>query len=83
MPNDKKLMLQNEFGIPMSDDLEGRIGDMCNLSQGVYDRAVVDNIKKLMKNMGWDIDECMDVLEVEEDRREYYRETVMSDLELV
>ena len=49
---------------------------MCNLSKGVYDRAVVDSIKKLMNNKGWDIEECMDVLEIAEEKRKIYRETI-------
>ena len=76
-PEEKKKTLKEEFDIPMTKELEGGILDMCNLSKGVYDSAIVDAIKKLMKNKGWGIDECMDALEVPDNRRELYRSIVM------
>ena len=43
---------------------------MCNLSQGVYDKAVdkttVEHIKSMMNKKGWDIEECMDTLNIPE-----------------
>lgn len=47
---------------------------MCNLSQGVYDRAMKDCIRNLMETMGWNIEESMDILNIPEGRKEYYRE---------
>ena len=39
----------------------------------------VENIKKLMKNMSWTIDPAMNALEVPEDKREKYRQTIISN----
>ena len=57
---------------------------MCNLSQGVYDKgydkgydiAVADSIKNLMEATEWDIEKCMDTLNIPEERKDYYREEV-------
>lgn len=65
----------------MTEELEREVDRMCNLSQGVYDRAVdkitVEHIKSMMNNKGWDIEECMDILDISEDKREYYRDEVL------
>ena len=65
-PDDKKRTLQEEFGIAMTKKLEGDVMRMCNLSKGVYDRAVdkatIEHLRNLMESTGWDIDKCMDML---------------------
>ncbi|MCD8378879.1 MAG: Rpn family recombination-promoting nuclease/putative transposase [Lachnospiraceae bacterium] len=33
-------ILENEYDIDMSNDLEGRLGKMCNLGQGIWERGV-------------------------------------------
>ena len=38
-----------------------------------------ESIKKLMKNMSWTIDQAMNALEVPEDKREKYRQTIISN----
>ena len=38
-----------------------------------------DSIKKLMKNMSWTIDQAMNALEVAEDKREKYRQTIVTN----
>ena len=37
-----------------------------------------DSIKKLMKNMSWTIDQAMNALEIPEDKREKYRQTIVT-----
>ena len=80
-PEIKKATLEKEFGIPMTEELEREVDRMCNLSQGVYDKgfdkAVVKNIKSMMDNKGWDIEDCMDVLDIPEDKKAFYREEVL------
>ena len=39
----------------------------------------IDSIKKLMKNMSWTIDRAMNALEVPEDKREKYRQTIVTN----
>ena len=61
----------------MSDnELEGGIQYMCNLSQGVYDDALVDAILKFMKKAGMSLDDCLNILEIPEFRREMFKEMV-------
>lgn len=83
-PADKKRTLQEEFGIAMTKKLEGDVMRMCNLSKGVYERAVdktlVSTIKKLMDNKGWDIEECLNVLEIPNDKREAYKAAIFENL---
>ena len=85
--DDKKRILCEEFDIPMTKELEGDVMRMCNLSKGVYERAVdktlVDSIKKLMNNKGWDIQECMDVLEIPVEKRGAYKAAIMEEPMLV
>ena len=52
-----------------------RLGQM--LMEDGMELKEVENIKKLMKNMSWTIDQAMDVLEVPEDKREKYRKTII------
>ena len=56
---------------------------MTRLGQMLMDEGMelkeTDSIKKLMKNMNWTIDQAMNALEVPEDKREKYRETITPD----
>ena len=54
-----------------------RLGQM--LMEDGMELKEVENIKKLMKNMSWTIDQAMDLLEVPEDKREKYRKTIISN----
>lgn len=38
-----------------------------------------DSIKKLMKNMSWTIDQAVNALEVPEDKREKYRQAIVTN----
>ena len=80
-PAEKKKTLNEEFGIPMTKKLEGGLMNMCNLSQGVYDSGVdaatVDYLKNLMDSSGWDIDKCMEMMKVPEEKRNVYKEIIL------
>ena len=39
LPGEKKRTLREEFGIPMTNKLEGDVDAMCNLSKGVFDKG--------------------------------------------
>ena len=53
---------------------------MTRLGQMLMDEGMelkeTDSIKKLMKNMNLTIDQAMNVLEVSEDKREKYRQSI-------
>lgn len=82
-PDEKKRTLREEFGIAMTKKLEGDVQSMCNLSKGVYDRAVVENIKNLMESTGWDIDRCMDMLQIPESRKSLYKDMILGTVAIV
>lgn len=60
---------------------------MCNLSKGVYDsgydKAAIDSIRELMTTTGWDVDKCMDALNISDSKRDDYRRVVLTQLKLV
>ena len=43
---EKKSILQDEFGIPMTRNLEGGLEKVCNLSKGVYNSGYDNGFKK-------------------------------------
>lgn len=45
-PDEKSRRLTNQFGIPMTRELKGKVTDMCNASVGIVDRAVDDAVAK-------------------------------------
>lgn len=61
----------------MTEELEREVDKMCNLSQGVYDRAIADAIKNLMETTEWDIEKCMDSLKIPDDKKMIYKAAVL------
>ena len=53
---------------------------MTRLGQMLQDEAIestqTESIKNLMKNMNWNIDQAMNALEISEDKREKYRQSI-------
>ncbi len=86
-PADKKKILKDEFDIPMTKELKEGVDDMCNLSIGVFkegmDEATLNNIKSLMTKKGWDIEECMDILDIPEERWDTYKDKLANELQPV
>ena len=88
---DKKKRLSEEFNIPMTKELEGGVRNMCNLSQGVYDdgfndgydsgydESLIEGIKNLMDGTDWDIDKCMNILKISDDKREKYKNIIINE----
>lgn len=78
---EKQEVLENEFDIPMTRELESEVSTMCNLSQTVKEEGrqegLIDGIllslKKLMKNRGMSVEEAFTTLEVPEADWQKYR----------
>lgn len=87
---EKQQVLQNDFGIPMTRELEGGLQDMCNLgeviarenmekgvakgrAEGITERAISD-LKNLIKNTGWSLEQAMATLDVPKEERSRYAE---------
>lgn len=83
---EKKRILQEEFAIPMTEDLERSIDQMCNLSEGVMAKgraegrkegraeATVTLIRNLMDSASISIEKAMSMLKISEEDREKYIE---------
>ena len=74
----------------MTRTLERGLQKVCNLSQGVYKsgydagvkKATVQSIVLLMKGKDMDIEECLDMFDISETKRDEYRKSVMTELGL-
>ena len=86
-PEDKKKILSEEFNIPMTKELKGSVKNMCNLSQGIYDdgydESAINDIINLMDSTNWDIDKCMSILKISNDRRKRYKEIILNESVMV
>lgn len=82
--SDKRRVIEQEFEIPMTEQMEGLVLDMCNLSKGVWEDGIaqgmerdrVRSIKSLMKTTKWTIEQAMNALEVPENEQTKYKELV-------
>ena len=45
---------------------------MCNLSQGIVDRTIINVIINIQKNTGWPEERCMDTMGIPEEHRKLY-----------
>lgn len=86
---EKKQILEDDFGIPMTETLEKEVYAMCNLSEGVEARGiakgrvegrmegraegVLSALQSLMKSMNLTIDQAMNALMISEADRPKYR----------
>ena len=80
----RKQILEDEFNIPMTREIEKEVSELCNLGLAVeamgYDRGIVtgtektkiDDIKSLMKTLKLTAEQAMDALEIpDEDQKKY------------
>lgn len=69
---EKQRVLQHDFAIPLTKELERGINDMCNLSEVIAREnmtkgmatGIITSIKNLMKNTGWPLEQALATLEV-------------------
>lgn len=77
MPAEKKRILKDEFEISMTKNMESEVNDMCNLSDGIEERAEKRERIKLLKNLitstGWDIQKAMEMLGMDAEEQEKYK----------
>lgn len=75
-PQKKKDILEQEFDIPMTESLERKVDDMCNLSKGVeekgFEKAELQNIKSIMQNLKLTAEQAMEALNIAIDKRAKY-----------
>ena len=85
---EKREILQEEFNIKMTQELEREVSEMCNLSEGVEQKGIAKGIAKgrtygivegiatsirnLMESMRWSIEQAMDALQIPTEERNGY-----------
>ena len=79
-PEEKKAILENDFDIPMSASMSEEANNMCNLGEGIREKATLEakaqSIIDLMDSMGISIERAMELLKIKTDDKEVYRQSV-------
>ena len=80
----KKHILETEFHIPMTETIDRRLDEMCNLSEGIYQKGISQGeslLASLMERLFADgrTADASKVAVDEEARREFYREYGLID----
>ena len=83
---EKKNVLESRFGIAMTEEMEGEVTEMCNLSDVLEERAmekgiaegimlgVTNNIKQLMVNLKMTAEQAMNALGIpQQEQAEYMK----------
>ena len=74
---EKQEVLENEFDISMTHELESEVSTMCNLSQSVeqkgIEKGILRSLQTLMKNMKMPLEEALATLEIPEADWQKYR----------
>lgn len=79
-PDEKKRILQDDFNIKMTKELESEVLLMCNLSKGIEEKGIKEGIKEgilssiqnLMESMGWSAEQAMAALKIPESEQVQY-----------
>ena len=75
-PDEKKRILQDDFNIKMTRELESEVLLMCNLSKGIEEKGIkegiLSSIKNLMESMGWSAEQAMTALKIPESEQVQY-----------
>lgn len=75
-PDEKKRILQDDFNIKMTRELESEVLLMCNLSKGIEEKGIkegiLSSIKNLMESMDWSAEQAMTALKIPESEQIQY-----------
>lgn len=75
-PDEKKRILQDDFNIKMTRELESEVLLMCNLSKGIEEKGIkegiLSSIKNLMESMDWSAEQAMTALKIPESEQVQY-----------
>ena len=87
---EKKQILQDEFHIPMTQEMDREVSFMCNLSQGVWDmgeasgfergikQSTISHIQSFMRNMNLPIEKVLSAMDVPRDEWEQYTAKIVT-----
>lgn len=79
-PKEKKEILQSDFGISMTKELESEVFALCNLSKGIEEQGIrlgikegiLISIQNLMESTGWSAEQAMKALKISEAEQSLY-----------
>lgn len=75
-PEEKKKILQDDFDIKMTKELESEVSEMCNLSQGIEEKGIeigtLRAIENLMDTLKLTAEQAMAALKIPETERLKY-----------
>ncbi|MCI8638674.1 MAG: hypothetical protein HFG41_05895 [Coprococcus sp.] len=75
-PDEKKRILQDDFNIKMTRELESEVLLMCNLSKGIEEKGIkegiLSSIQNLMESMDWSAEQAMAALKIPESEQVQY-----------
>lgn len=75
-PDEKKRILQDDFNIKMTRELESEVLLMCNLGKGIEEKGIkegiLSSIKNLMESMDWSAEQAMTALKIPESEQVQY-----------
>lgn len=79
-PEEKKKVLQDDFGIKMTRELESEVSELCNLSKGIEEngmkKGILVSIQNLMESMGWTAEQAMKALKIPEAEQAVYADNL-------
>ncbi|MEY8309792.1 hypothetical protein AAK899_09795 [Erysipelotrichaceae bacterium 51-3] len=86
---EKGNILKNEFGIPMTEAMEKEFNNMCNLGEAIEQNGIkkgrhttrLEDIQAIRKNLGYSLEQAMDLLNVPDDERPEYLTLLQKQLE--
>ena len=83
----RKQILETEFNIPMTKEIEEEVLEMCNLGMAIEltgvekgkELSLLESIKKMMKNLKLTAQQAMDTLEIPKDDQAHYAAMLDND----
>ncbi len=86
---EKGNILKNEFGIPMTEAMEKEFNNMCNLGEAIEQNGIkkgrhttrLEDIQAIRKNLGYSLEQAMNLLNVPDDERPEYLTLLQKQLE--
>ena len=77
---EKRKILQDDYDIPMTQAMERKVTEMCNLSKGIMEKGMAKgmtdgillSLKSLMETLGLTIEQAMAALKVPDNERQKY-----------
>lgn len=75
---EKRRILKDEFSIPVKQEFEREVSEMCNLSKGILEKGIekgiLSSLQSLMETMGLNVEQAMEALKIPKKDQEKYIE---------